>query len=152
MHAAGCDGIPMSILKKVINCIKLPLLHIFNTSFISGIFPNELKISKVCPIFKHGSKTDLNNYRPISILPSLSKILEKILYIRLDNFFSDNNILSNSQYGFRRHRSTTSAIIELNDHVLKNFDKQFYTAGIFLDFKKAFDCVNHQILLTKLEQ
>ena len=149
--AAGCDGIPMSILKKVIHIIRLPLLHIFNTSFSSGIFPDELKISKVSPIYKHGKKTDLNNYRPISILPALSKILEKLLYNRLEIFINENNILSDSQYGFRKNRSTTSAIIDLNDHVLKNFDKKYYTVGVFLDLKKAFDCVDHNILIKKLE-
>ena len=149
--AAGCDEIPMSIVKKVIHEIKTPLNHICNTAFVSGIFPEKMKIAKIIPLFKQGDTKDLNNYRPISLLPAFSKILEKLIYNRLNDFFTYNNILTDAQYGFRKHRSTVNAVIQLYDHVLKSFDRNNYTAGVFLDFKKAFDCVDHAILIKKLE-
>ena len=149
--AAGYDEIPMSIIKKVIHEIKEPFTHICNCALISGCFPEKMKLAKVIPLFKQGDKSNFNNYRPIALLPSFSKILEKIIYNRLDQFFTNNNLITNSQYGFRKHRSTVSAVIKLNDHVLKSFDSYKYTAGIFLDFKKAFDCVDHQVLIDKLE-
>ena len=146
----GFDEIPMLIIKKTIKYIVIPLKHIYNSSFNSGIFPDKLKISKIIPIFKHGEKSDINNYRPISILPCFSKIIEKLINIRLETYLEANNILNHSQHGFRRKRSTTSAIMELNDFVLEAFDRKEFTIGLFLDFKKAFDCVDHNILIKKL--
>ena len=149
--AVGHDSIPAKVIKKVIHSIKTPLTHIFNASFSTGIFPSELKISKIIPLYKHGSKIELGNYRPISILPFFSKILERILYNRLDTFLNNHNVITSHQYGFRQKMSTTSAILELTDNILKSFDKGHHTLGIFLDFSKAFDSVNHRILLDKLQ-
>ena len=147
--AAGFDNIPMKVIKTVIHEIVNPLTHIFNCSFLTGIFPDKLKISRVRPIFKKGPNN--YNYRLISILPAFSKILEKLIFVRLDNFLKINNVISNSQYGFRKERSTTAAILSLSDHILKSFDAKEFTMGVFLDLSKAFDCVNHDILVRKLK-
>ena len=149
--AAGHDEIPTKILKRVINEIINPLTHICNCMFLTGQFPNQLKIAKVIPMFKQGDKSDFNNYRPIAILPAFSKILEKLIHVRLNDFLTRNNIITDSQHGFRKQRSTQSALIQLTDHILEYFDKTEYTCGVFLDFKKAFDCVDHTILIRKLE-
>ena len=102
--AAGFDNIPMKVIKNIIHQIVSPLTHIFNCSFITGIFPDKLKISKVRPIFKQGAKSNMNNYRPISILPAFSKILEKLINIRLDNFFKTNDVISNANMDLGRRR------------------------------------------------
>ena len=148
--AAGYDNIPTKILKYVIDTIKIPFTHIVNSSLISGTFPDIYKQSKVIPLFKGGCKTSLNNFRPISLLPSFSKILEKIMHIQMENFFDSNNVITPLQFGFRKTKSTTSAILTITDHILKSFDSSKYTIGLFLDFKKAFDSVNHRILMRKL--
>ena len=147
----GFDDVPMSVVKKTVHEIKHQLVHIFNLSLMLGIFPNKLKIAKVIPIFKKGTKNDMNNYRPISVLPAFSKVLEKIVYNRFIVFIESNNLLSRSQYGFRQNRSTTAAVLQLADHILQEFDKNKFVIGIFLDFTKAFETVDHQILLSKME-
>ena len=110
-HSKDCDDMSMYVVSKVILPIVKPLAHIFNLSFTSGIFPDDMKIAKVIPLFKNGSKTDLTNYRPISIISQFSKILEKIFCKRLEGFLTVNNILSDCQYGFRSGMSTTHAAL-----------------------------------------
>ena len=149
--SAGYDLIPIKLVKSVINEIKVPLTYIYNLSFTSGIFPEKLKISRVTPIHKTGKKTLFKNYRPISILPVFSKILEKLVNDRLQLFLQTNSIINNSQHGFQKFKSTTSALLSLSDYILSAFDQKKYVIAIFLDFSKAFDTVDHDILLLKLE-
>ena len=148
--SAGHDQLPSFIIKKTIEYIKTPLTHIINRSLDKGIFPSQLKIAKLTPIYKKGNKKQFCNYRPISILPIFSKVFEKIVYQQLDHFFNSNNIINANQFGFRNKKSTSAAIIKLTDHILKSFDEHKYTVGIFLDLAKAFDTVDHSILLRKL--
>ena len=112
--------------------------------------PDLIKIAKVCPIFKNGNKNEFTNYRPISVLPAFSKIFEKLIFNRLNNFINKHNILSSSQYGFRAKYSTYMALLDLYDNVSKNLDEKKYIIGIFIDLQKAFDTINHKILLDKL--
>ena len=139
--AAGHDQIQSSVVKKSIEYIKKPLTHIINSSLDSGIFPSQLKIAKISPIYKKGNKKLFSNYRPISILPVFSKFFEKIVYQQLDDFINLNNIININQFGFRSKKSTTAAIIKLTDHILRSFDEHKYTVGVFLDLTKAFDTV-----------
>ena len=149
--AAGCDNVPVKLVKFVINEIKAPLKHIFNCSLRTGIFPEKLKISKVIPIHKKDNKTEITNYRPISLLPVFSKILERLIYNRLELFLQNNKIIYSNQHGFQPKKSTTSALLNLTDNILESFDKNQFCVGAFLDFSKAFDTVNHSILVKKLE-
>lgn len=128
-----------------------PLALLFNKSFTSGVFPDSLKIGKVVPVYKKGNKHDIRNYRPISILPVLSKVFEKIVYNRLISFINKYNILSESQYGFRAQRSTELAITSVLNKIMNAIENKQISIGIFLDLSKAFDTVNHNILITKLE-
>ena len=128
-------------------------------SFLSGIIPDKLKIAVVTPVFKTNEANKFENYRPISVLSCFSKLLEKIMYKRLIKFIDKNKILSKHQYGFRKNRSTDPgnevatehALIELIDGITKAIDQGKYTIGIFLDLSKAFDTINHKILIKKLE-
>ena len=117
-----------------------------------AVFPTKLKIAVIKPIFKAGDTTSFSNYRPISILPFLSKILEKIIYIRLLNHFINNELLSDRQFGFRKGLSTFMPILLIQDLITKAFEEDKYVVGIFLDLKKAFDTVDHNILCKKLEK
>ena len=110
-----------------------------------------LKFSQVAPIFKKGDKDKLTNYRPISLLTSFSKIFERVIYKRLDMHMTTNKILVREQYGFRNNTSTEKAIYQLTNNILKALDNRCLVVGIFCDLTKAFDCVDHNILLDKLE-
>ena len=149
-RSEGVDGINISIVKACIDLIALPLSTIFNKSISTGIVPNQLKIAKVIPVFKADDRCQFINYRPISILPCFSKILEKLLYNRFLNFINKNNILFDHQYGFRKNHSTSMAIIDLVDNISLAFNTRGYTIGTFIDFKKALDTVDHSILLDKV--
>jgi retron-type reverse transcriptase len=145
----------MALSAKIIQCvgneISKPLAHIFNLTFTTGLIPEELKIALVTPIYKANEANIFTNYRPISVLTCFSKLLEKLMYKRLIKFVDKNKILSNQQYGFRKGRSTEFAIIEVIDKITKAIDQGKYTIGIFLDLSKAFDTINHEILIKKLE-
>ena len=148
--STGNDNIDMSIIKHVISHIVKPLTHICNISFRNGAFPDQMKVAKVIPIFKGNDKQIFTNYRPISLLPQFSKILEKLFNVRLDNFIERHSILSNSQYGFRPNMSTSLALLELTEEITSALDKKKSTIGVFIDLKKAFDTIDHTLLLEKL--
>ena len=126
------------------------LSQIINISIKTGNYPDQLKIAKVIPIYKKGSSSDPSNYRPISILSNINKIFEKILHKRLFKYLNKFNILYKYQFGFRKGHSTTQALIELTDNIKKGIDDKTYTCGIFIDLCKAFDTVDHDILLSKM--
>ena len=124
---------------------------LINNCINKGIFPSILKIAKVIPIYKSGEKDLVSNYRPISILPHFSKIFEKILKENIVNFLNKHNVLSESQFGFQQKKSTNEALIELENYLKYQQANNQITCGIFLDQKKAFDTVDHNILKKKLK-
>ena len=145
--APGYDGIDNIILKHIINYILDPLVFLLNLSLQSGKVPSDMK---VIPVFKKGDRLCVNNYRPISLLTCLSKIFEKIIYSRTMTFLQKDNVISESQFGFREKHNTTHAILNLINKVSLSIEESCHTIGLFLDFSKAFDTINHNILLHKL--
>ena len=137
------------MLKKLNIAISEPLAIIINKSIENGIFPDALKIAKIIPIFKSKENNQLNNYRPISLLSSISKIFEKILYKRLYNFINEK--LTKRQYGFRAKHSTIQAITEMYTDIIESFDNKSMTIATFLDLSKAFDTIDHNIIINKLK-
>ena len=131
------DGITMKIVKHVITSIAKPFTYICNMSFTTGVFPDKMKIAKVVPLYKSGDRHLCNNYRPISLLPQFSKVLEKLFSTRLDSFVKDCDLLSASQYGFRQAMSTCHALVDLVETVTSSLDNTLHTIGIFIDLKKA---------------
>ena len=149
--SSGYDELSVFLLKQIIHFIASPLLHIFNLSLSQGIFPDPLKIAKIIPIYKKDDQSNIANYRPISLLPSISKILEKIAYKRLYSFLNMNNLLIPNQYGFRKNHSTDYAILQLSDKIIDSIAKKEHTVGVFMDLSKAFDTMDHCILIRKLK-
>ena len=147
----GWDEINKIILQNIINIIAEPLTQIINLCLTKGDFPNDLKLGIIKPLFKAANKKYFTNYRPISLLPTLSKIFEKVIIKRLVDFLTTHDILYSHQYGFRANHSTEHAVISLINKITKAASNNYYIIGIFLDFFKAFDTVNLQILLQKLE-
>ena len=148
--STGFDNIDSYIVKQIAPQIVNQLANIFNKSFLTGNVPSKLKIAKVIPLYKTKDPALFSNYRPISLLPFFSKILERLMYNRLYNFLTEHNILSMNQFGFRKNYSTFLALMDLVDNISKNIDDGNYSIGIFLDLSKAFDTINHNILLDKL--
>ena len=148
--AAGWAELKPSIIKTVKDSIKIPLAHIGNLSFDTGIFPVELKIAKIVPIFKSGDECTLTNYRPVSVLPVFLKIMEILMYDRLISYMLKHNILFEYQFGFQKGKSTHMALITLLDRITEALGNGDYVVGVFIDFSKAFDTVDHAILLDKM--
>ena len=147
----GPNSIPVNLLKLIADIIIEPLCDIIRNSFSSGIFPDALKICKVIPIHKGGPAEELNNYRPISLLSIFDKIIEKLMHKRLYNFLNSQDTLFINQFGFRKNNSTAFALIQITEKIKETIDKNKYGCGIFIDLRKAFDTVNHEILLKKLD-
>ena len=137
----------------MIKCnISIPLREIINLSFSMGIYPSKLKIAKVNPIYKDkGDPLLFENYRPISLLSNINKIIEKLAYKRLNSFLNKYNCIYDLQFGFRAKHSTDHALISLTEMVREALDSGKFSCGIFVDLQKAFDTVDHEILLTKLD-
>lgn len=150
--SSGYDGISTELL-KLLKPILLPCIHnIINQCIEQSLFPDSLKIAKVVPLYKGGDKHYCMNYRPISLLPSLSKIFEKIIHVQLYNYFSQNNLINPSQYGYRKGHSTEFALADLVENILDSFHAKNIPLTILLDLSKAFDTIDHKILLWKLEK
>ena len=145
----GYDNISSNVVNETSDIFFTPLKYIFNLSLQQGIFPENLKIAKVSPVYKKDDEFLLTNYRPISVLPCFSKLLERKMYNRL--FKLENSILYKKQFGFQTSHSTERAILLLVNQHYQSFDESKFTLGIFIDLSKAFDTVDHKILTKKLE-
>ena len=149
--SCGHDNISTKLIKQTCAAVSTPISHIANISMQQGIFPTSMKLAKVIPVYKKDSKSHFINYRPISLLPSFSKIIEKLTHKRLFKYLTKNNILSLNQYGFQPNMSTEFAILELQDRIIKAIAKKEYCLGFFVDLSKAFDTLNHNLLVSKLK-
>ena len=149
--AAGWDDLKPNVMKYVKLYISKPLAHISNLSFKNSVFPHELKKANVVPIYKKDDKMAFSNYRPVSVLPVFSKIIERLMYNRLFDYINENRLLYKYQFGFQKGKSTNMALILLVDKITEALEKGEVVIGVFLDFSKAFDTVDHHILLEKLK-
>ena len=148
--SSGFDNVEPHIMREISPQIAPLLSHIFNNSFSTGVVPRQLKIAKVIPIHKNNDPNNICNYRPISILPCFSNIMERLMYNRLERFPNQSHIISEVQYGFRKKYSTYIALINIIDKISSGTDSNSFNIGIFIDLSKAFDTIYHNILFQKL--
>ena len=147
----GPNSVPTNILKILKHHISHPLAEIVNQAFLKGTFPSKLKIAKVVPAFKKGDPEIRSNYRPIYLLPIFSKMFEKLVYKRLYSFVTCNKITYPLPFGFQENHSIDHALISMTETIRRSLDNKRHGCGVFIDLQKAFDTVNHKILLSKLE-
>ena len=150
--STGRHGIPAKYIKMSGSVIAPVLTNIFNACISTGYFPKVLKIAEVVPIFKKGERELCSNYCPISILNPFAKLFEKCLLDQLNNYFVSNNLISPNQYGFKKNCSTNEAVLDIYNKLLDNMDKKLITCSIFLDLRKAYDTIDHTILIKKVEK
>ena len=143
--APGYDEITPKIVNSVQHRISLILSHIINVSFQEGVFPDELKIAEVVPIYKDGPHDRVENYRPISVLPYFSKIFERCMYNRMVTFLEKHKLIAEQQFGFRRKRSTELALLDFVNAAIEAIEENKYFMSTVLDLKKAFDTVDHHM-------
>ena len=150
-RATGLDEIPAKYLKDGSSVISKLLTHIINLSITTGSIPDDLKMARIVPLYKKNSQTNVGNYRPISVLSVLSKVFEKVVFMQLSDYLSENRLLYEFQSGFRSSYSTDKCLIHLTDYIKLENDKGNFTGMVLLDLQKAFDTVDHTILLNKLK-
>ena len=151
-NSVDINGVSTKLLKCCASLLIKPLTHLINISLSQGIFPCELSTSRTVPIFKQGCRNDIANYRPISLLPTLSKVYEKVVFNQLYNYLTINKILSDKQFGFRPNMGTNHALLQILNYVAESFNQNKFVVATLLDLSKAFDLINHKILLHKLKQ
>ena len=149
LNAAGIDNLSGRFLKDGSRVLSKPISELCNLSIKLGSFPDSCKIAKLKPIFKKGSKTNPSNYRPISLLPLISKIIGKLTHEQTSSFLSNNEILYNYQSGFQKNHSTDSCLTVLHDKIMKGFDKGLMTGMILIHLQKASDTIDNDILSKK---
>ena len=147
----GADNISNQLLKTIKQELCKPLTIIINQMIETGVYPEKFKISKITPIYKKNERTNIANYRPISLLPTLSKIFERVIHTQLYTYFDENKLLSEQQYGFREKHSTELAAVKLVDYINHEMDIGNTPEAIFIDLSKAFDTLNFDILIHKLQ-
>ena len=148
--AAGIDDVSGRFLKDGADVLAIPITQICNLSIKLSHFPEDCKPAKLKPLYKKGTKTDPNNSRPISLLPIVSRIFEKVIHNQTMEYLMDNNIIYKYQSGFRKNHSTDTSLSYLTDKILTGFDSGLLTGMILIDLQKAFDTINHDILLRKM--
>ena len=149
--SSAIPGLSSRILKDAFLCLIPQITFIFNLSFSTQIFPDEWKLTNVIPLPKEGDLTKCTNYRPISLLPLPGKLLEKIVHDRISNYLENHTLLDPNQGGFRKNNSTINSISNFTDHIYNSINEKQVSISIVIDFSKAFDNVNHKMLLEKLE-
>ena len=148
--SCGIGELSTHLIKSIKSKILGPLTITINQSLVTGIFPYKLKKVKVTPILKKGDPTVIENYRPISLLPALSKVFERVLYNKINNYFVSNNLYYECQYGFRKKHSTELAALNVVDSIINRMELGYIPITVYLDLSKAFDTLDHSILIINL--